>query len=238
LSAVLGEEQKILEQYQEANATQRHLLELSWKQPATLTGIAVATALAGYLLITDAMVKASIEYQVLRTFLVVFGALLAFASAQTAAKNMYRRTAVLNRIREIETKLKLQPLPIQDGNRNWEKLSSTKLLIGSLLVLSAGFFVLGAANTFFSAVVLEPYLQALSTTVNFWLEVVGLIAVFVGAILLTITEIPASFRKSQTGYLEGKYQGGTAEQKSRSAIVATIIIAVGFLLELIGMAIS
>ena len=238
MSAVLGEDQKLLEQYHEANATQRNLSELSWKQPATLIGIAVAVVLAGYLLITDAMVNASIEYQVLRTFLVVFGALLAFVSAQTATKHMYRRTAVLSRIREIEAKLKLQPLPIQDGNRNWEKLNSTKLLIGSLLVLSGGFFVLGAANTYFSAVVLEPYLQALSTTVNFWLEVVGLIAVFVGAILLTLTEIPASFRKNQTGYLEGKYQVGTTEQKSKSAIVATIIIAVGFLLELIGMAIS
>lgn len=238
MSAVLGEEQKLLEQYHEANATQRNLLELSWKQPATLMSIAVAAVLSSYLLITDAMVNASLEYQVLRTFLVVFGAMLAFASAQTATKHMYRRTAVLGRIREIEAILKLQPLPIQDGNRNGEKLNSTKLLIGSVLVLSAGFFVLGAANAYFSAVVLEPYLQALSTTVNFWLEVVGLIAVFVGAILLTLTEIPSSFRKSKTAYIEGKYQAGTAEQKSKSAIVATIIIAVGFLLELIGMAIS
>lgn len=238
MSAVLGEDQKLLEQYHEANTTQRNLLELSWKQPATLMGIAVAVVLAGYLLITDAMVNASIEYQVLRTFLVLFGALLSFASAQTATKHMYRRTAVLSRIREIEAKLKLQPLPIQDGNRDLEKLNSTKLLIGCVLVLSAGFFVLGAANTYFSAVVLEPYLQALITTVNFWLEVVGLIAVFVGAILLTLTEIPSSLRKGQTAYIEGKYQVGTAEQKSKSAIVATIIIAVGFLLELIGMAIS
>ena len=235
---MLGEEQKLLEQYHEANATQRKLLELSWKQPAALAGIAVAVVLACYLLITNSMVNASIEYQVLRTFLVVFGALLAFASAQTATKYMHHRTAVLSKIREIETKLKLQPLPIQDGNRDWEKLTSTKLLIGCVLVLSAGFSVLGAANTYFSAVVLEPYLQALSNTVNFWLEVVGLIAVFVGAILLTLTEIPTSFRKSQTGYIEGKYHVGTTEQKSKSAIIATIIIAVGFLLELIGMAIS
>lgn len=238
MSAVLGEEQKLLEQYHEANATQRNLLVLSWKQPATLMGIAIAVVLAGYLLITDAMITSSIEFQVLRTILVVFGALLTFASAQTATKHMYHQNAVLVRIREIEAKLKLQPLPIQDGNSNWEKLDSKKLLIGCTLVLSAGFFVLGAANTYFSAVVLEPYLQALSTTVNFWLEVVGLIAVFVGAILLTLTEIPASFRKSQTAYIEAKYQVGAAEQKSRSAIVATIIIAVGFLLELIGMAIS
>lgn len=238
MSAVLGEDQKLLEQYHEANATQRNLLVLSWKQPVTLMGIAVAVVLAGYLLITDAMIIASIEYQVLRTFLVVFGALLTFVSAQTATKHMYHRNAVLGRIREIEAKLKLQPILIQDGNSNWEKLNSTKLLIGCTLVLSAGFFVLGAANTYFSAVVLEPYLQALSTTANFWLEVVGLIAVFVGAIILTLTEIPASFRKSQTSYIEGKYQVGSAEQKSKSAIVATIIIAVGFLLELIGMAIS
>ncbi|MGE5187776.1 MAG: hypothetical protein ACM3JE_01985 [Betaproteobacteria bacterium] len=238
MSAVLGEEQKLLELYHEANATQRNLLEISWKQPATLVGIAVAVVLAGYLLITDAMVNASIEYQVLRTFLVIFGALLAFTSAQTATKHMYRRTAVLGRIHEIETKLKLQTLSTPEKNSYWERLNSTKLLIGSVLILSAGFSVLAAANTYFSAVVLEPYLQALSTTVNFWLEVVGLIAVFIGAILLTLTEIPTSFKKSQTTYIEGKYQAGTAEQKSKSSIIATIIIAVGFLLELIGMAIS
>ena len=238
MSEVLKEEQKLLEQYHEANATQRKLLELSYKQPITLFGLAVLIVLTGYLLVADAMVNASIEYQVLRTILVVFGALLSFVSAQTATKFMYRRTAVLGRIREIEAELRIQPLPIQDGNRDWKNLNSIKLLISCMLVLSAGFFILGAANTYFSAVALEPYLQALSTTVNFWLEIVGLIAVFVGAILLTLTEIPASFRKSQTAYIEGKNQNGTIEQKSKSAIVATIIIAVGFLLELIGMGIK
>lgn len=236
MSAVLGEEQKLLEQYHEANATQRSLLELSWKQPATLVSIAVGVFLAGYLLITDEMVIAGLEYQLLRMFLVVFGALLAFVSAQTATKHMYRRSAVLGRIREIEAKLNLQPLPIQGAD--WGKFNSTKLLIGCLLFLSVCFSVLGAANVYFSAVVLEPHLQALSTTVNFWLEIVGLIAVFIGAIFLTLTEIPASFRKSQTTYIEGKYQVGTVEQKSKFAIVATIIIVVGFLLELIGMAIT
>jgi hypothetical protein len=238
LSAVLGEEQKLLEQYHEANATQRSLLELSWKQPAALVSIAVVVFLVGYLLITDAMVKAGLEYQLLRMFLVVFGALLAFVSAQTATKHMYRRSAVLGRIREIEAKLKLQPLPIQGGNGDGGKFNSTKLFIGCLLFLSVCFSVLGAANVYFSAVVLEPHLQVLSTTVNFWLEIVGLIAVFVGAIFLTLTEIPASFRKSQTTFIEGKYQVGTVEQKSKFAIVATTIIAVGFLLELIGMAVT
>jgi hypothetical protein len=237
LSATLGEEQKILQQYHEANAIHRKLLELQWRQPVAFMALSVVVVLAAYLLVTDVLVNGRMEYQILRMFLVVFSALLAFASAQSATKHMYRRTAVLSRIREIETTLKMQPLPIQNENKGWEKLTSTKLLIGCMLVLFAGFSVLAASNIYFSAVVLEPYLQALSTTVNFWLEVIGLIAVFSGAILLALTEIPSSFRKNQTPYFDGKYQSGSIEQKSTSAIVATVIIATGFLLELIGMAI-
>jgi hypothetical protein len=228
------EEQKLLEQYREAHATQRKLLDLFWKEPSVIVAIAIAVVLAAYLLITDGMVEGSIQYQTLRTFLVVFGALMAFASAQTAMKHTYRRKALLNRITEIETNLKMQPLQIHGDNKGWMKMDSAKIIIGSLFLLTAGFSVLSAGNIYYSAVVLEPYFQALSTTMNFWLEIVGLVSVFVGAILLTLTEIP----KSLKAYVGGKVQLQAAQQKSKSAILATIIIAVGFLLELIGMAIG
>lgn len=135
---------------------QRKLLELFWQEPSIILAIAGAVVVAAYSYITDAMINANIQYQLIRTFLVIFGTGMSWASAQTAIKHRFYRIKLLEDIENIEKKLGLEPLPLRKGsvplNKFWEKPSAEITLIGCLLFLTAGFAVLSAYNILFSIV--------------------------------------------------------------------------------------
>jgi hypothetical protein len=109
-------------QYREAQEMQRKLLELFWQEPSVIVAIAGAVVVAAYSYITNEMASADIQYQVLRTFLVWFGAFMSWASAQVAIKHRFYRIALLDRLSEIESNLKLTPLPLKRGTVSFKRI--------------------------------------------------------------------------------------------------------------------
>lgn len=160
------DEEKLMEQYHEAHQMQRKLLELFWQEPSVIVAIAGAVVVAAYSYITDAMINENVLYQVLRTFLVVFGTAMSWASVQTAIKHRFYRIITLEEIKNIEIALGLTPLPLFKGathpkrnNRLYEKLSAEQMLIGCLLFLTIGFAILSAYNVFTLATMIDAYLK-------------------------------------------------------------------------------
>jgi hypothetical protein len=150
-----ADEKILLEQYNEASQMQRKLLELFWQEPSVIVAIAGAVVVASYSYITDKMVVDSVQYQLLRLFLVLFGTAMSWASAQTAIKHRFYRILLLERIRSMERALGLMPLPLsrhdlhpRGKNRIWEKVSAELMLIGCLLFLTVGFAVLSGYNVY------------------------------------------------------------------------------------------
>ena len=144
---------KLLEQYHEAHQMQRKLLELFWQEPSVIVAIAGAVVVAAYSYITDQMIDTNVQYLIIRTFLVMFGAIMAWASTQTAIKHRYWRIVMLDEIKEIAGKLGLNPLPLSRGTgkrkaRIFEKLSAEWMLISCLLFLTIGFGVLSGHNLY------------------------------------------------------------------------------------------
>ena len=139
------------EQYHEAEEMQRKLLELFWQESSVIIAIVGAVVVASYHYITDTMINGNVLYQIIRTFLVVFGTLMSLASIQTAIKHRFWRRVVLDEIKKIETSLGLTPLRLQRDSaskkfRFYEILSAEWLLIFALLFLTIGFIVLSGYN--------------------------------------------------------------------------------------------
>jgi hypothetical protein len=144
------------EQYKAAQEYQRKQLELFWQEPSVIIAIAGAVVVAAYSYITNTMASTSALDQGLRTFLVIFGALMSWTSAQTAIKHRFYRMILLKEIEDIEEKMGLKQIHVIREKRKsprdngkiyiWEKLSAEKLLIASLLFITIGFAVLGAYN--------------------------------------------------------------------------------------------
>ncbi len=85
----------LADQYRELNENQRKLLELFWQEPAVIVAIAGGLVIAAYSYITDAFCIASLEYQLVRTFLIIFGTFMTWTSTITAIKHRFFRTVWL-----------------------------------------------------------------------------------------------------------------------------------------------
>ncbi|MGF3573534.1 MAG: hypothetical protein ACQXXG_08980 [Candidatus Bathyarchaeia archaeon] len=137
----------LLAQYHEAHEMQRKLLELFWQESSVIIAIAGAVVVAAYYYITDAMISECVLYQMIRSFLVIFGTLMSFASVQTAIKHRFWRIELLDKIKEIENNLGLTPLPLKRELASkkfkfYEKASAECALIRALAFLTFGFLML------------------------------------------------------------------------------------------------
>ncbi|MGA3290967.1 MAG: hypothetical protein ABSD42_12090 [Candidatus Bathyarchaeia archaeon] len=151
-------DQRLMEQYRATQEYQRKTLELFWQEPSVIIAIAGAVVVAAYSYISNSMTSTNILYQVLRTFLIIFGALMSWTSAETAIKHRFYRMVLLDEIERMESEMRLKQIhvikgkvksPRQNGKIYiWEKISAEKMLIASLLFITIGFAVLGAYNAY------------------------------------------------------------------------------------------
>lgn len=149
-------DQMLVEQYRATQEYQRKQLELFWQEPSVIVAIAGAVVVAAYSFISNTMASTDVLDQGLRTFLVIFGALMSWTSAQTAIKHRFYRMILLGEIERMESEMGLKPIHIIKGKvksprKNgkiyfWEKFSAEKLLIISLLFITIGFAILGVYN--------------------------------------------------------------------------------------------
>jgi hypothetical protein len=106
--------------------------------------IGSAVVVATYYYITDAMCNTSFQYQLLRTFLVIFGMFMSLTSVITAIKHRFFRAVWLAERARIEAELKLKPIPMctevvaNPGGKNHfgEIWSVETMLILSLPILA------------------------------------------------------------------------------------------------------
>lgn len=142
------------DKYRELNEDQRKTLELFWQEPSVIVAIASALVVVAYYYITDAMCVASLQYQALRTVLVMFGTFMAWTSTLTAIKHRFFRTVWLGELENMESEAKLKPTPMytkvathpRGKTYFWERWSAEKTLILSLLFLTLAFALFSIAN--------------------------------------------------------------------------------------------
>ena len=145
----------LLEQYRQIQENQRKLLELFWTEPSVIIAIAGGIVLASYYYITNTNCLI-FEYQVLRTFLIVFGMFMAFSSLLTAIKHRFFRSIWLDKLREIENSLDISPVKMftkesthhRGRNYFWENWSAEVVLIISLLFIFVAFAILAIYNVY------------------------------------------------------------------------------------------
>jgi len=147
-------ERNLREQYREVNANQRELLKLIWQEPSVIIVIASGLVIAGYFYVSEEMCNKYLAYQLVRTFLIMFATLMSYVSLLTAIKHRFFRAVWLEKMRQIESKMKLEPTPMhtrvaihpRGKNYWWERRSAERALIFSLFFLMIFFFLLTLMN--------------------------------------------------------------------------------------------
>ena len=149
-------ENNLREQYRQLQENARKQLELFWEQPSVIVAISAALLVAAYYYISNQMVLASVEYQFVRAFLIMFAVLMSFTSILTAVKHRFFAAIYLEEIKQIERQLKLNPVQMwtrnaihpRGKNHAWEKWSADNWLIFALSFLAIGLLGLAAYNVY------------------------------------------------------------------------------------------
>jgi hypothetical protein len=123
---------------------------------SVIVAIAAALVIAAYYYIPNAMTIVNLQYEVARTFLILFAAFMSFTSVHAAIKHRFFAAIILEEIRKVEAKLKMNSVPMwtrnavhpREKNRFWEKWSADVWLIVSLIVLAMGLLLLCVWNVY------------------------------------------------------------------------------------------